>query len=103
VSGRSILLSVLLIFSVADCLPAATYFVATNGNDTHSLFADPLFVNAANFHLATNSPAVNVSDPAFAPAAGETDIDGQPPHERRRARRRFDLASRRLCVSVPPE
>ena len=31
------------------------------GNDAHSSFADPLFINATNlnFHIATNSPAVN--------------------------------------------
>jgi hypothetical protein len=49
-------------------------------NDAHSLFADPQFVNAglANFHLATNSPAVNAGDTNFVAAPGEQDIDGQP-------------------------
>jgi hypothetical protein len=51
-------------------------------NDAHSLFADPLFINSTNgnFHLATNSPAVNSGDPNFESLtnqAGETDIDIQ--------------------------
>jgi hypothetical protein len=50
------------------------------GNDAHSVFADPLFINATNlnFHLATNSPAVNAGDTNFVAAPGETDIDLQP-------------------------
>ncbi|HEV7405120.1 MAG TPA: right-handed parallel beta-helix repeat-containing protein [Chthoniobacteraceae bacterium] len=49
-----------------------------SGEDAHSLFADPKFVNAArlNFHLGANSPAKDAGDPAFAPGAGETDLDG---------------------------
>ncbi len=49
------------------------------GNDAHSVFADPRFLDAAtaNFHLATNSPALNTGDPAFVPGSGETDLDGQ--------------------------
>jgi hypothetical protein len=62
---------------------AYTTFAAwKNGttNDAHSLFADPLFVSAtnANFHLATNSSAVNAGDTNFVAAPGETDIDLQP-------------------------
>lgn len=53
---------------------------SATGNDTDSIFADPrlLDANAMNFHLATNSPAINSGDPAFSPAPGETDMDGQP-------------------------
>lgn len=49
-------------------------------NDAHSIFADPLFINAtnANFHLGTNSPAVNAGATNFAAAPGELDIDLQP-------------------------
>jgi hypothetical protein len=52
-------------------------------NDTHSLFADPLFIAAsnANFHISTNSPAFNAGDPGFQSLtnlAVETDIDRQP-------------------------
>lgn len=57
-----------------------TVYKAATGNDAHSIFADPLFINAtnANFHLATNSPAVNAGDTNFVAAPGETDIDLQP-------------------------
>ena len=50
------------------------------GNDAHSLFADPRFINAgnANFHIATNSPALDAGNPAFVPAPGETDMNRQP-------------------------
>lgn len=51
-------------------------------NDAHSLFADPLFINATNgnFHIATNSPAFNAGDPNFQSLTNqpaETDIDIQ--------------------------
>ncbi len=51
-----------------------------SGNDAHSLFADPQFVNAAlpDFHLKSTSPALNAGDPAFAAGAGETDFGGNP-------------------------
>jgi hypothetical protein len=49
------------------------------GNDAHSLFADPKFVGELtnNFHLSTNSPALNAGDTNFVAAPGETDIDSQ--------------------------
>lgn len=52
-------------------------------NDTHSIFADPLFINAtnANFHLSFYSPAVNAGDPDYQSLTNmpvETDIDLQP-------------------------
>lgn len=53
---------------------------SATGNDSNSIFADPRLLDAAgmNFHLATNSPAINSGDPVFSPAPGETDMDGQP-------------------------
>jgi hypothetical protein len=47
--------------------------------DTHSLFADPALVSPdqGDLHLQALSPARNAGDPAFVPATGETDIDGQ--------------------------
>jgi len=50
------------------------------GQDSSSLFADPLFVDPtlADLHLAPGSPAINAGDPAFVPAAGEVDLDGAP-------------------------
>ncbi|NOX61536.1 MAG: DUF1565 domain-containing protein [Chloroflexi bacterium] len=39
------------------------------GNDAHSLFADPRFLKASalDFHLQTNSPAMDAADPDVAP------------------------------------
>ncbi len=69
------------------------------GNDAHSVFADPLFINAGsnNFHLATNSPAVNAGDTNFTAALGETDIDLQP----RVARGRTDIGADELNILSP--
>ena len=69
------------------------------GNDTHSVFGDPQFVSEPqmNFHLATNSPALNAGDPAFVPVSGETDIDLQP----RVGGGRTDLGADELNVFRP--
>jgi len=55
----------------------ATYQAAT-GNDGHSLFANPQFVNPSqtNFLLTASSPAVDRGDPTFVAASGETDWNG---------------------------
>ena len=65
-------------------------------NDAHSVFAGPLFINPANgnFHLSTNSPAVNAGDTNFTAVTGETDIDLQP----RIAGGRTDLGADELNV-----
>jgi hypothetical protein len=51
-----------------------------SGGETHSLFADPLFVNTngvpPDLHLQPTSPAIDAGDPEFTPDDGETDIDG---------------------------
>lgn len=52
-----------------------------SAQDVHSIFKNPKFISTGalpNLHLRPGSPAVNAGDPAFVPAPGETDIDGQP-------------------------
>ncbi|GIW40950.1 MAG: hypothetical protein KatS3mg076_1527 [Candidatus Binatia bacterium] len=53
---------------------------SATAQDGSSLFADPSLVDPASgdLHLAQGSPALDAGDPAFAPAPGETDIDGEP-------------------------
>ncbi len=53
---------------------------AGTGQDPAGLAADPLLVDpaAADFHLQAASPAVDAGDPAYVPAAGEVDLDGEP-------------------------
>jgi len=43
-------------------------------------FADPV---SGDYHLRRTSPCINRGNPAFVPAAGETDIDGQPRVQKR--------------------
>ncbi len=49
------------------------------GQDGASAFSDPLFLDASggDFHIATNSPAVNLGDPSYTPESGESDMDGE--------------------------
>ena len=69
------------------------------GNDAHSLFADPKFVGEItnNFHLTTNSPALNAGDTNFVAAPGETDIDSQP----RVSGGRTDIGADELNIFFP--
>lgn len=50
---------------------------AAIGGDNSSLFTDPLFVSIAtnNYHLNSNSPAIDMGDSTYTAASGETDID----------------------------
>lgn len=59
------------------------------GPDVGNIDADPLFVDVDgpdnlvgtiddDLHLSPGSPCINTGDPAFVPAPGETDLDGQP-------------------------
>ena len=52
---------------------------ATTGVGANSIYGNPAFANAGNadFHIPSNSPAVNIGDPTFSPAVGEVDIDGE--------------------------
>ncbi|MGG4091062.1 choice-of-anchor Q domain-containing protein [Paenibacillus lautus] len=54
-------------------------YKAGTGNDAHSLFKDPKFVNAAggDFHLQSSSPAIDAGSTDTA-IIGTQDIDGQP-------------------------
>lgn len=56
-----------------------TAYRTGTGNDAHSLFVDPKFVNTAadNFHLQSLSPAVDAGD-TDAAIIGTVDIDGDP-------------------------
>lgn len=58
--------------------------------------ADPLFVDpgAGDYHLQLCSPAIEAGDPAFTPAPGETDIDGQD----RVQGRRVDMGADELDI-----
>ncbi|NBR86321.1 MAG: DUF1565 domain-containing protein [Proteobacteria bacterium] len=76
----------------------------TSQQDLHSLCLPPLLANptAADFHLATNSPARDAGDPAFVPDVGETDLDGQP----RRFGGRVDIGADEVPVAPvlqPPQ
>lgn len=50
----------------------------STGQDAHSLFSNPLFVNsrAWDFHLVEGSPAIDAGDAAFQAEPGETDFEG---------------------------
>lgn len=54
-------------------------YVKSTGNDQHSRFADPRFVNAAanDFHLQTGSPALGAGTIDDLPV-GDLDLDGSP-------------------------
>jgi hypothetical protein len=53
-------------------------YVASTGNDRHSRFLDPGFVDPAkDFHLRADSPAIAVGT-AEGVAVGELDLDGSP-------------------------
>jgi len=53
-------------------------YVKTSGNDRHSQFADPRFVDPSknDFHLQTGSPAIRAGTNAGVRVVGEKDLDG---------------------------
>ncbi len=57
-----------------------TKHVSGSGQDSHSQFASPRFVNAVSrdFKLAAGSPAIDRGNPGFAAGSGETDFAGAP-------------------------
>lgn len=56
------------------------FFQSNSGQDANSLFANPLLIAPASPRLRLNphSPAINAGNPSFIPAAGETDLYGNP-------------------------
>jgi hypothetical protein len=63
----------------AATLTGFEQYVQSTGNDSHSLFLDPHFVDAAtkDFHLRSDSPAIAAGTTDGVPV-GELDIDGSP-------------------------
>jgi Right handed beta helix region len=55
-----------------------TSYVRTTGNDQHSQFADPRFVDPSknDYHVQSGSPAINAGTAAGVAAAGTEDLDG---------------------------
>jgi hypothetical protein len=53
-------------------------YVRTTGNDQHSRFADPRFVDPSknDYHVQSGSPAISAGTAAGAPAVGTEDLDG---------------------------
>ncbi|MBL7772240.1 MAG: VCBS repeat-containing protein [Chitinophagaceae bacterium] len=49
------------------------------GNDTNSIFANPMLIdpNNLNFHLSTNSPAINKGNPSYLSSNLEKDMDNE--------------------------
>ena len=72
-----------------------------SGQDAHSLFNDPDFVNAdqADFHIGSNSVAIDAGKPDFVPADGEQDMD----HEARLIGSRVDIGADELQITSATE
>src|SRR5262249_39724285 len=64
---------------VSGTIKGFHHYVNTTGNDQHSRFLDPHFVNTAahNFRLQTGSPALVAGTIDELPV-GELDLDGSP-------------------------
>jgi hypothetical protein len=56
-------------------------FINLTSSNSNSKFANPIFADANNsnpdFHLLSNSPAIDAGNPAYSPAIGETDFYGE--------------------------
>lgn len=74
-------------------------------NEAHSSFADPHFGDVTstppNFHLRSDSPAIDAGDPALTPEPGEVDLDAAP----RRSGARMDLGADEFAFAPtePPQ
>ena len=62
-----------------DSLTGFEAYVQSTGNDAHSSFSDPRFINLSDkdFHLKSDSPAIGAGVAAGLPL-GEVDLDGSP-------------------------
>jgi len=76
-------------------------YLQGSGQDEHSVFADPQFFNAAknDARIQAGSPAIDSGDPAFVPAAGETDFAGAP----RVAGGRVDCGAYEFSAGLRPD
>ena len=76
-------------------------YQAGSGQDAHSLFNDPLFADAANadFHITSDSPALNAGKPDFVPGDGEQDMD----HQDRLHGNRVDIGADELQTTSATE
>ena len=54
-------------------------FYTTSGFGTNSTFGNPNFLdeNNGDFHIPSNSPAINAGNPSYTIQAGEVDLDGE--------------------------
>ena len=54
-------------------------FYNNSGFGSNSIYGDPLFTNTetANFHIASNSIAIDSGNPLYIPATNEVDMDGE--------------------------
>ena len=82
-----------------DTTTGFAQYQSVSGKDAHAVFADPVCANVASgdFHLDSGSPAYNAGDPAFVPASGETDIDG----DARLQLGRVDIGADEANISLP--
>jgi hypothetical protein len=64
---------------VSGTIKGFSSYVKSTGNDQHSRFLNPRFVDAAdhNFHLQSGSPALDAGTIDELPT-GDLDLDGRP-------------------------
>ncbi|MHC4154165.1 MAG: right-handed parallel beta-helix repeat-containing protein [Planctomycetota bacterium] len=67
-------------YDVVDGMSVTYSCTEQNISGEGNIHTDPRFVdaNGDDYHLLEASPCINAGDPAYSPAPGETDIDGEP-------------------------
>ena len=65
--------------AASDTVSGFDKYVQSTGNDSHSHFSDPLFVDPAqnDFHVRSDSPAIAAGITEGLPV-GEVDLEGSP-------------------------